>query len=499
MKKQIKLFALLLCLCSIGFSQSFNPFPGKWDYSYLEPDDYLHVIRVDSTDTIGGNVHSYFNFLIRPDTTPFTDCFGGTFQGFRIGPNLFGSEMIDYGSGTYAFIHQSDTFKLETTTTPGMKWEFNPATGDSAWIDSLYVASILDTTDTIIDIQTSGGKTLSISQNHGITQAVALFPLYLSEEWAPNFMARTVDTLSLLGIKELNIGRSYPGFEGVYDHDIGDKFSTDRWAWTLSYDYGSGNYYEFEVQGIDTTTAPGTIDYDVFYRNTNRHRTDPYSGLVTDPPTTGTTTMSINRSDHAGLDYLPSSFPDTTAAHSMSIAYLSSARINPTMYDRIEIEVKDIYDLSYDTCANAWRGSIIWLGGSEKKYGEGVGMTTDLLSSWDEGHSYELKCYIKGTEVWPIGDTCLALEREDLIKDEKTVHIYPNPATDKLIIESVNIKEGPMEIDIYTSTGQLVKLNSIRSTGTTHSIDVSNLSPGIYFMNIRMDKQPFHQQKFIKH
>jgi len=56
--------------------------------------------------------------------------------------------------------------------------------------------------------------------------------------------------------------------------------------------------------------------------------------------------------------------------------------------------------------------------------------------------------------------------------------IYPNPAQDKISIKYLGNQMEDISLDIYSSLGQLVQSNTIKSTET---IDISNLVNGIYF------------------
>jgi hypothetical protein len=69
---------------------------------------------------------------------------------------------------------------------------------------------------------------------------------------------------------------------------------------------------------------------------------------------------------------------------------------------------------------------------------------------------------------------------------ETTFNVYPNPATDRVVIENANGL-----VEIFDVTGRLV--NSTHANGTT-VIDVSNLEPGVYALRsngqvIRLVKQ----------
>lgn len=74
---------------------------------------------------------------------------------------------------------------------------------------------------------------------------------------------------------------------------------------------------------------------------------------------------------------------------------------------------------------------------------------------------------------------------------ENEIKVYPNPTTDKLIIET----DSNSEINIYNSIGVLVKNTNI--TAKNNFLNVSNLPEGIYFINIK-SKTNIINMSFVK-
>ena len=64
--------------------------------------------------------------------------------------------------------------------------------------------------------------------------------------------------------------------------------------------------------------------------------------------------------------------------------------------------------------------------------------------------------------------------------------VYPNPVLDKLFIEIPNLNN-EVQIKMYSIKGQLIK--SIKTSKIQVSIDMSNLSSGVYFINLLSDKK----------
>lgn len=83
--------------------------------------------------------------------------------------------------------------------------------------------------------------------------------------------------------------------------------------------------------------------------------------------------------------------------------------------------------------------------------------------------------------------TVVGLENDSFDRDG--IEIYPNPANDKLHIESEQL---PEKIQIFDLNGKVIK-----NSGNTNDINVTDLPQGIYFIRIKTDRGDFNR-KFIK-
>jgi len=82
------------------------------------------------------------------------------------------------------------------------------------------------------------------------------------------------------------------------------------------------------------------------------------------------------------------------------------------------------------------------------------------------------------------------------IKISKEILLYPNPASDLLIINMENYDNEPITLNIYNIFGSLVQSEILHSDHQT--ISVENLSNGIYIMEMR-SKDWIEKQKMIIH
>jgi len=82
----------------------------------------------------------------------------------------------------------------------------------------------------------------------------------------------------------------------------------------------------------------------------------------------------------------------------------------------------------------------------------------------------------------------------NIIKLDKQVKIYPNPATDKVTI--VNSYGQPFIIKIYDLGGKVVKVMNLASDKI--QINVQDLSTGVYIIELSSEKKNM-QEKLIIH
>ena len=77
--------------------------------------------------------------------------------------------------------------------------------------------------------------------------------------------------------------------------------------------------------------------------------------------------------------------------------------------------------------------------------------------------------------------------------NDPSLQVYPNPAADYLMVNSGT--ENDKAIQIISSNGTIVK--TMRFSDAEHSIDISGLSNGIYFITVN-DEGSFSTRKFMK-
>ena len=79
--------------------------------------------------------------------------------------------------------------------------------------------------------------------------------------------------------------------------------------------------------------------------------------------------------------------------------------------------------------------------------------------------------------------------------EEKGILIYPNPISTQLKIEVLETSSFPINCSIFNNLGQ--HMGEFKLSSYYTEIDVSNLSPGFYYLEI--EQRGFDITKFIKY
>lgn len=125
-----------------------------------------------------------------------------------------------------------------------------------------------------------------------------------------------------------------------------------------------------------------------------------------------------------------------------------------------------------------------------KKTSKAYSLAQGMLNFANNTHNYNYQSpsniEITGSDRW------LSMNAPHLM-------VYPNPSKDKISVEVVNPETNTARIEICNVTGQPIKTLNTNLTMGVISFDVSELSSGIYFVNLYgIDKSTPLKSKFIK-
>ncbi|RLD41315.1 MAG: hypothetical protein DRI86_13625 [Bacteroidetes bacterium] len=79
---------------------------------------------------------------------------------------------------------------------------------------------------------------------------------------------------------------------------------------------------------------------------------------------------------------------------------------------------------------------------------------------------------------------------------KENISIYPNPATDFLIINTTS--EQNMAISIYSTSGQRVYLSKSCLISGEKTISLSDIKPGVYFIKLQTQNTTINKRIIIQ-
>ncbi len=82
------------------------------------------------------------------------------------------------------------------------------------------------------------------------------------------------------------------------------------------------------------------------------------------------------------------------------------------------------------------------------------------------------------------------------IKDDAEINIYPNPATDYLIINTLS--NDPLEFELYTFKGEKLSFESSKISDNNYKIKLEGLAPDVYFLKFNSKKGYGYKKLLIK-
>jgi uncharacterized membrane protein YqhA len=261
----------------------------------------------------------------------------------------------------------------------------------------------------------------------------------------------------------------------------------------------SGNVYT-------TGSFQGTVDF------------DPGAGTF-NITSAGTYDIFISKLDNSGIFVWAKAMGGINSEDGRSIALDAFGNIYTTgiFYDTADFDPgAGIFNL---TTASAGygdpfisklngSGNFVWakaMGGTSNDYGFSIALgafgnphVTGYFSSPSISFGSTTLTNVGGDDIFiaKLDTVIIITENNEIENFGNSVLLSPNPATSEIKIES-----GEMEIaaiEIYDVVGQRLSLPLNPLKGTSASINVSSLSPGIYFVTARDEKGNSVTKKFVK-
>ena len=238
----------------------------------------------------------------------------------------------------------------------------------------------------------------------------------------------------------------------IYDFEVGDIFHTHYFQ-----SFPAGNWYgkDYNYEILDR-----------FYSQNNQNLS-----YVRD--------IAMREADFGNPNWSYSYYTDTVTYYNVdsliNFGYIDSVYYNNNLYSgRLINEYK--VDIPYNIYTIT-------------HFVNGCGMAKfNSINYGGQSSLSELVYFNKGGEEWGTPNW-LTVSVENMEAKLPEISIYPNPVKDQLYLSTENFSNAM--VSLYSMAGNQIKTYALNSNLT--SIDVSGLSPGIYTLIVRSEKQVIHE------
>ncbi|MEZ5082536.1 MAG: T9SS type A sorting domain-containing protein, partial [Bacteroidales bacterium] len=459
----------------------------KMNYQHSDSSYISHTIWVDSAFSVGGDSIFYLNRIVK-------DVPGNPEIVLRNQPQFLFERMDRDIFGLYSFLTPGQYMSI-TLAGVGDTWTFDPVNGIGATVSEISYEEVFGVMDSVKQINLSDGNEIRLSQNFGILK----FPDFENGGY-----------YNLVGIQGTEYGESVPGFWEIYDFEVGDVYQLSREMWLY---FGSGN----ETRKITITQKTITNEgYDYTFDGIF-HGVYMEMGGGTVESYTYNGTLNFQDSASSPTNYFPNQLYQLRNAETSfgTGKVLTQAKIfmddetvcvkkefgsmeesftpfGVDVYYETNEDNDSLYRLEYvtivdDPCGRQGIG-----------FGSNIGQTYMTEGCFEYKQKDKLVGYIKD------GDTVGIITPDSLLHtgiSSFTTHdpefiVYPNPANQHLTIHFTT-EEGlsNYRIEIRNMLGDLI-MNK-ESSQKVERLDISQLSPGIYFYSILLDNKVYQTDKLI--
>lgn len=462
------LLLFLVLFTNSLFAQNFQNICTRGTTFYLGQGNAYMAYRQDSVIVVGNNDTTFYSYLTFRDTVALgcADTTNGS---------LLGHKIIKTQAGWFYFFNRyGDTIRINSLAIVDQSWKFCQLPGNGyleAKVTSISNETVLGISDPVkvITLQAKDAannniphnlnqKTIKLSQHYGLSKMLDVYSI-------PNdtsFQVLAGKTNPRLGTQDLT-------WQEIYNFDIGDVFHFIKTTTTAT------------IRTINRVLTKTTYGIDsVTYTLENCEKiissTYPYDESIHD-----TITVKYYFGEEADTNWL-CKLPGEFEREDGEEADIFSYTINPSQNRRSKYISWSGYVYSTGNCWKPTDGYLYPIGTGT--YTEGLGKTQSYWkhftgTQWVQMQE-DLVYYKKGTESWgsPVSTDCSALFGIEDNSLPLFITVFPNPASDKLMIGRPDQNSKPA-ILVYDSFGRICFRNDHFNS---ESIDVSGFAEGIYIL-----------------
>lgn len=461
MKQSLSFIFILLALSCIG--QNWNLVNENQVLNYKTASDQFvaTTVWVDSSSTLGTEQTLFLNRIVLPCDT----CNNSSYlqEYLRNQAHFLGKEI--HVSGDKYVVNGANEVVLFPRKSLNESWLYDTLNNITAEIILKEERMIFNVMDSVMVIQLSNLEIIEVSKTYGLLK----FPDNGQGE-----------EINLVGIDNLDLGETVPGFEEFYDFDIGDVF----YYQTRYEDFQSQNFEnsEYRKEIIGKQIVGDTMIYEVqitgasfvygIYHDPSYFSYTKFETYVND----GSTFANTYHQDL--LEYQTVPVWNVCQFHydSEGVFTKTIAEGNPG-YDRSSFRIDTTTELLSFTSGTMY---------FNEEFKVGLGKTIYDEFWFEYGTKENLIGYIKGTDtVGMVQPLYYYTSNREIYRNNSELLVYPNPSPNYLYWEWPAQKHQETQVIIYDIAGREL----IRKRTIDNRIDISSLNKGMYVLTIIIDDQ----------
>ena len=473
MKPTFTLFLLFL-FSIVAVSQDWVLINENRIYNYTHSDSAIITtsIRIDSVKIQNNDTWFYFNTIVTPCDTCSDPGYYLAYQ-----PDFLDYRCIRLSDSAYWFTGITSKVILPYSNI-GDQWLFDTLNNITASCQDIRSEFNFGYNDSVKIISLSSGDSILLSKGFGILQF-------------PDFVHGGYYRLS--GIDNEDIGETVPGFYEIFDFEVGDVFQTKQHYGGQGYYHTLFIKYTILAKNVCSDTISYTVKrtgYDIahqdFYYYTPIYIDDIIdvqfqisSNLYFDIYPMQAYRTSICELYNSDVYYPITFYPfvsflkykkDENNDFTKESGGLSSeSQFIPGLYtleDSLFIPIpENTYSFHFECKA-------------------GIGISNYSYTTLEWGENYKLLGYIKGGDTTGTVYSDSYLLGKEIIKQETTIKVFPNPASDIVCVEG--LRSGDI-VRLHSILGREIKV--VPATEDQIQISLKELSSGLYFLQVRRGDQ----------
>lgn len=110
---------------------------------------------------------------------------------------------------------------------------------------------------------------------------------------------------------------------------------------------------------------------------------------------------------------------------------------------------------------------------------------------WEGGEGVLIARYMLGIDIDMSNPNVQFAKGQGGIKESELLKVFPNPATDNLMLSFDKAIEGGFVVDVYNHTGAKVLTETVSQTQAQYQLNTAKLKNGIYFISVRTNTETF--------